>query len=217
MLHTAEVRWFVPGRLPDAVFEWFWHGARPCAPSAREDRYLLLPGCETVGVKLRWGTTYDVKARVGPGHAAAYPSGVEGVRERWVKWSCDDERVVTRLAALSAENEEWLVLRKERYLRLFSMDSARPVEVDAYDPGVMGCHVELTGVMAGETNRVGAWTFGLEAYGERERLVAALDATVLAFFSHRPNPPVPLTAAASMGYPAWLSRLSELVPDAPPT
>lgn len=216
MLHTAEIRWFVPGALTDAVVEWFWHGAQPRTPSTREDRYLLLPGCETVGVKLRWGTSYDVKARVGRGHAA-YPSGIEGVRERWVKWSCDDERVVTRLGVLSAENEEWLTLRKERHLRLFTTDSARPVEVDAYDSGRPGCHVELTGVLAGETNAVPAWTLGLEAYGGRDELMAALDATVLEFFSQRPNPPVPLTGAASMGYPAWLSRLSELVPDAPPT
>lgn len=207
MLHTAEVRWFVQGSLPGQVVQWFWHGSSPRGPDVRDDWYLVLPGCEGTGVKFRRGTSLDVKARVGDGGAVSYGPGIAGVRESWVKWSSDNAQVVEGLAHVCAGAREWLGVRKERYLRFFTLELARPVELRTYAATTVGCHVELTRVLAGDTRPCEAWTLGLEAYGERDQREEALDATATHFFAGRPPLPVPLAAAASMGYPAWLNRL----------
>jgi hypothetical protein len=206
MLHTAEVRWFVRGGLPREVVEWFWLGISPRNPDTREDRYLMLPGCEATGVKVRRGRSLDVKARVGDGVAVSYGAEIEGVRERWVKWSSDDPLVTAGMATASASGREWLGVRKERHLRFFSLDSAPPVELESYTAAGLGCHVELSRVLAGDTNPFEAWTLGLETYGDPQRLEEALDASVTYVLLGRPAP-VPLTLAASMGYAAWLNRL----------
>ncbi len=205
MLHTAEIRWFVAGPLPDSVAEWFWQGGRPRPADERVDRYLLLPGCESVGVKLRPGTAFDVKARLDTGIPRTYQPRVAGTVERWVKWSCGDLRVVAGLGVISAAGAEWLSVEKERRLRGFSLDSGSPVELTAYASTGVGCHVELTHLRAGD---VRAWTLGLEAYGTPERLLDAIDATATAFFATLPPPPVPLEPSASASYPAWLAELT---------
>jgi hypothetical protein len=206
MLHTAEVRWFIRGALPTEVVEWFWHGVSRRDPDTREDRYLILPECEATGVKVRRGTSLDVKARVGDGVAVSYGTGIEGVRERWVKWSSDNPLVTAGLATASASGREWLGVRKQRHLRFFSLDSVPPVEFETYTATGLGCHVELTRVLAGDTNPFEAWTLGVEVYGDPRRLVDALDASVTHVLQGRAAP-VPLTLAASMGYAAWLNRL----------
>jgi hypothetical protein len=207
MLHTAEVRWFVQGSLPDQVLDWFSQGISPRGPDVRDDRYLALPGCEATGVKLRRGTSLDVKARVGDGEAVSYGSGIAGVRESWVKWSSENAQIIEGLAAVSAGGKPWLGVRKERHLRLFTLESARPVELEAYAGTSIGCHVELTRVLVGDAPAFEAWTLGLEAYGERDLLEEALDATAMRLFTERPRLPTSLARAASMGYPAWLNRL----------
>jgi hypothetical protein len=209
MLHTAEVGWFIRGGLPREVVEWFWHGVSRRDPDTREDRYLVLPGCDAAGVKVRRGTSLDVKARVGDGVAVSYGTGIEGVRERWVKWSSDSPLVTAGLATAAASGREWLGVRKERHLRFFSLDSVLPVELETYAATGLGCHVELTRVLAGDTNPFEAWTLGLEAYGDRQRLEEAVDASVTYVLLGRPAP-VPFTLAASMGYAAWLNRLPSL-------
>jgi hypothetical protein len=208
MLHTAEIRWFVPGSLPGPVLDWFWQGKTAQPAGAREDRYLVLPGCETVGVKLRVGTGFDVKARVDCGVVREYPLGVVGLVERWVKWSCDDPRLLSGFADASADGAAWVGVWKERRLRGFSLDSGSPVEFTAYASTRVGCHVELTRVRVGDMD---AWTLGLEAYGVPQRLREALDQTVAAFFTTLPPPPVLFVRSASASYPAWLARVTSSV------
>ena len=205
MVHTTEIRWFVAGVLPETVVEWFWHGGRPRPADEREDRYLLLPGCEQVGVKLRHGTAFDVKARLETGVTRTYASSIEGTLERWMKWSCGDARVVAGLGAVSGAGAEWLPVRKQRRLREFSLDSGAPAELTAYEKKRVGCHVELTFV---RVRTVLAWSLGLEAYGEPTHLETALDSTAATFFAARPPPPVRLGAMASASYPSWLMRLT---------
>lgn len=210
MIHTAELRWFVAGALPESMSHWFWDGRRARPADQRQDRYLVLPGCDAVGVKLRSGTSLDIKGRVGEGAAVSFRPGVAGSMERWVKWSCDGAGVAAGLGEAGTAEREWLAVRKERSLRIYSLDAAEPMELASYAGARSGFHVELTRLVVGETTTVDAWTLGFEAYGIRDRLADALETAVDFFFLDRPGPPEPLERDVSMGYPGWLNRLPDL-------
>lgn len=56
MLITMELRWFYVGVIPEAIAQWFQQlelGKPLKPPSEREDTYLLVPGHEYLGLKLR--------------------------------------------------------------------------------------------------------------------------------------------------------------------
>src|SRR5205807_8153515 len=62
---SAELRWFFPGRPPGPVVAWFEVNAE--APQTRVDVYLVLPGTDALGVKIRGSTTnLELKLRPRP-------------------------------------------------------------------------------------------------------------------------------------------------------
>jgi len=84
---SLEVRWIVPGRLPEAMRAWF---ARfPAGTETREDIYLLQPRLRGLSVKLRDGSFLDVKSFLGSAGIVGLPH--RGRLESWRKWSfpCD--------------------------------------------------------------------------------------------------------------------------------
>ncbi|HEV7862505.1 MAG TPA: hypothetical protein VGR20_07380, partial [Acidimicrobiia bacterium] len=62
MQQTAELRWFFRGPPPGPVVAWFERAADP--PQTRSDSYLVLPGTDALGLKVRGGTTrFELKVR----------------------------------------------------------------------------------------------------------------------------------------------------------
>ena len=91
MLETAEIRWFFKDAAPAAVRDWFAED-RDLIFEERTDRYLVFPGCESVGVKLRDAepggeTRLEVKAIRDAPEVLNFPNGVTGRASSWVKWS----------------------------------------------------------------------------------------------------------------------------------
>jgi hypothetical protein len=100
---SAEIRWFWPGHAQwEVLLAWFTRegrlpliehtdtpdsAARPFVKQERPrtDEYLLLPNCETVGVKQREGQL-EVKALVDVPQPFAQ-GNVAGQIDQWVKWS----------------------------------------------------------------------------------------------------------------------------------
>ena len=83
MLNSAEVRWFFRGQSPAEVKHWLDMGEQH-KQEAREDEYVLIPSCQTTGIKLR-NDRFEIKAltcRVGEERFAAK---IEGVVEKWAK------------------------------------------------------------------------------------------------------------------------------------
>lgn len=211
MLASAEVRWFFSGDLPADVLRWFRRGDLWAAQPERTDAYLLLPGCDTVGVKLREGR-FEVKARTAAPRAVHYPGGVSGHCDAWVKWSREAGSAENLRRFLGDDGERWLEVRKRRFLRGFAVPgdpaSHEPREVrigDVRPP--RGCGVEITEVSVAEPEPSRWWTLGLEAFDDDGDPGPCLEAVAQAFFDAAP-PPLELGLEASRSYAAWLLGLT---------
>ena len=207
MLYTTEVRWFIPETLPDAVLDWFGAAQALDSEGVRVHEYLLFPDCDSVGVKLRDGRL-EIKAIRGKSQPLRSDLGIKGRTEQWVKWSFTSEAFQGLDQALH-QSGRWLKVRKERFLRRFSAERGRLVEVTARQgllPAV-GCHSEVTRIEVDANPRF--WfSLGFEAFGPPAGTARILDDAVLLFFNeHGLIPGTTLSEYESASYPAWLANL----------
>jgi hypothetical protein len=190
MERTAELRWFFRQQPPEPVVAWFETATGP--PQSRSDSYLVLPGADALGVKVRGGTTrFELKLRPAPASPLALPGAISGQLEEWQRWSFARSGISRLLPRLGLPKERWVKVHKERRLTTI------PYRGDA------GCRVELTQLGAqGEK-----WTtVGLEAFGPEPDLVPALKAATERFFGSL-DLPDGLGAELSCGYPGWLTTI----------
>jgi len=190
MDRTAELRWFF--RKPPArqVVDWFDKVADP--PSTRTDCYLLLPGTDALGVKVRGGTTrLELKLRPRPPVPLGLPGGVTGQLEEWQRWSLPRPAIARLFPRLALPKEGWVEVAKERRLATI------PYRGDS------GCRVEITALRA----RGQEWsTVGFESFGPDADLIPALEAAADELFGSL-DLPGNLDADRSCGYPGWLATL----------
>ncbi len=203
MQHSAEIRWFHRGALGSATTKWFADG-KTLDAEERTDRYLVFPGCESGGVKMRtYGQkrNFEIKLLRGAAEPLMLPSGVSGRADCWVKWSYGDPAVDDLVRDLMRASDGSVDVEKTRYLRKFSTDSGSPAEVDPTARPTAGCGIELTGLVV---RNEAWWSFALEAFGAPENVRATLE-TVARAFLHTRRPADAFSTANSCSYPAWLA------------
>jgi hypothetical protein len=201
MLHSAEIRWFYPGSLPKLMLRWF-AADRMLSPATRTDRYLVFPGCESVGVKVREGR-FEIKALKGASETVRFSTGISARTDCWVKWSYGKESVKPWIEALLGEHDGWIDVTKARYLRKYSLDGGEILEVDAEELLDRGCNVELTRV---STRDRAWWSLAFEAFGSPDLIRGDLQKVVGHFFTDHP-PAKRFEAMNSCSYPVWLASL----------
>jgi hypothetical protein len=103
MTRSAEVRWFYHQQIPMEAKSWFC-GSRLCKEEeARTDHYLILTGSNEVGVKVRGGQQFEIKARTQPPELFTLATGASaGRQDAWVKWSLADCEAASKLTALGS-------------------------------------------------------------------------------------------------------------------
>lgn len=190
MERSAEFRWFFRAAPPRPLVDWFERTAD--RPATRSDVYLVLPGTDALGVKIRGGTTsFELKLRPRPPEPRPLPGGTTGQLEEWQRWSFSRSGLSRLFPRLGLPKARWLEVSKRR--RRTTIPFRRE----------SGCRVELTTVAA----RGQEWTtVGFESFGPAHELVPALEAaaeTVLASV----HLAAPLGADLSCGYPGWLATL----------
>ena len=197
ILDTTEVRWFVPGPLPDDVAGWF--DGEGGVLEERYDTYVL-DGRSDVGVKRRFGETLEMKVRLSPGRWVDLGEGLTGSREVWRRWSPADG------LPGSAGGGQRVDVHKSIVKRRFSPDGSEIAYSHGVDPNDAGCDAEIAAITIGTAR---AWTFACAAFGPPATRDAALLASWKALSGGGPAPPsFVLPAGGSMGYPAWLTRTS---------
>ncbi len=205
-LFSSEMRWFFHGQLPDEVLDWFCEGHEYTQSSPREDQYLKLPDCDTVGVKMREGR-FEIKVRRTEPRPMALSNAVIGYADDWVKWSSRDlgiDRLIRRTDAW--ESHEWITVRKERWLRWYGVSEVRPTSEPMTMNRASGCGFELTAVRVDDDHW---WTVSLEALGMPDEISQVLQSTGNQVFSGRPFPQH-LDRDTSFAYPKWLTRFQEV-------
>jgi hypothetical protein len=201
---TLEVRWFGPGPPPEGITRRFDALGAP-GPQGRVDTYLVLPGTDDLGVKLRdGGAALECKLRQHDFGDTKVAGAVAGNLERWQKWSFPVEDATCRAAELGLPAAALVEVDKRRRLvtyRLAPDGSAAPGGGREGD----GCSVEITSLTVHGTEW---WSLGFEAFGSQDRLADALTATAETFFAGGAKMSELLTGALSCGYPAWLSEIA---------
>ncbi len=201
MQHSSEARWFFKGELPDRLVAWFGPSTEP---EARSDRYLVFPGCDSVGVKIRDAndpsrSQFEVKAQIrGPRVVRLGPRATARVDE-WVKWSAPLDRFPQWADSILASEPTWITVDKQRRRRLFSVDRGEPTEVAFDDQPTEGCTVDLVTLLAAGHERW--WTVGLESLGSAESCAPNLLCVGRFVFSE--SAPQELEIVQSLSYATW--------------
>jgi hypothetical protein len=206
MFYSSEIRWFFVGEPNRTIVEWFAASRLGRKEEPRTDEYLLLPGCTTVGVKVREGR-FEVKAQTSQREPAQYGNGVRGYEESWIKWSHGLDG--GNDAWLEGE-DTWISVIKRRILRLYAIDGEQvdEVPVGQFIDGA-GCQLELAQLTVpspGLAPEARWWSICLEAFGSSGQTQDIL--AVMAAHESLGDIAEVLTLEASMSYPLWLARLS---------
>jgi hypothetical protein len=217
---STEIRWFQHEPLSLDVLSWFIAGIAPIGdeavrrldPEERTDRYVLLPGVEATGVKVRaygWQRYLEVKALRGAGEIVTLPGGVSGRLEHWQKWAYGGEAAQPLVRAILAEHDGYVDIEKARWQRQFKVEDGTPIEV-ALEPTLEhGCYAELVSVkvdVPGAADPGEWWSLAFEARGEPEQARPTLLAVAAHFLTAHP-PRHPFTALNSASYPTWLAAV----------
>ncbi|MFI5048596.1 MAG: hypothetical protein ACHQEA_01875 [Gaiellales bacterium] len=192
---TREIRWIRRGRFSDDVDAWFSRFAP--VPETREDDYLIAPAMAGLSVKIRGGSSFDVKQYQGAVGAVDIP--VEGPSriDSWLKFSFPLAGGADPPHAASAS--AWRKVRKRRQICVFPVADARR-QTDS--PGDT-CSVELTEVQAlGDA----WWTLGFEARGRGA--LGGIKRAVATVFDEPPPMTPAFQAEEAMSYAEWINELA---------
>jgi hypothetical protein len=171
MLYSAEVRWFLLTKSFDSIegADWFLAAKSDIGtPEAedRVDRYLVLPDCDSVGVKVRGRSRFEIKAQISSPRPWRINADINGRMDQWVKWSYHGEEL-SKIEESLLRAGRWLTVKKKRHLRKFSVEGSLFVEVPSAQELTIGCDVEMTSIEVeeAEPGRRYWCSFGFEAFG----------------------------------------------------
>lgn len=202
---TLEVRWFVDGAPPTSVVDWIRSlGAE--AESARTDLYLV-SGDPAMNVKLREGKV-QTKHRIGDRTPITFADEVQGVQERWVKWSFPTVQQHHDLFDADPTGL-WVPVHKERIRLEVDPDEQTELLDHMIESDPAQAKMELTEVRSQEHR---AWTICMEADGRPEALPGTLQQMGNYLFG-KGSPP-PLSEEHSLGYARWIQTLKSSAAEA---
>jgi hypothetical protein len=194
-LNTTELRWFLPGPLPEEVRRWFTgvHGV----VEERRDTYLLV-GRPDRGVKYRGGETLELKVRQRVNPRIELGDGLGGPPEEWRKWSPAESFFHASSIQRRVDVEKVIVKRR------FSPEGTEEVFSPQQYVGC-ACDIEVADVrLCG----VAAWTFALAGFGPPATRSALLVECWEGLKATSPGTiPPELAAGHAMSYPERLSRV----------
>jgi len=198
---SAEIRWFIKGKIPSSVFDWFIGlNSNYVNQPERIDHYLLLKSNDSLGIKLRDGKV-EIKQKTHQIGNIKPGKNVTGSADKWSKWSFELKEA-NNLFSIDLPYNEWLAITKNRILVNYGISEENIVTQKEPVIYKNGCITEITSI---EINNQNWWSLGLEAYGEENRL---LDNLIL--ISHlvlNDNSNLRLTLEDSLSYPGWIKQL----------
>jgi hypothetical protein len=218
---TLEVRWFLPCAPEGSgspLESWFRtrprHGGgeppplawEPAPPSWRQDRYLMIPGHDDMGIKWR-ERRLEIKGREASLGRRAFAPGIEGLCERWIKWSFGGDPIAHRLLELFRGAEGVVLVEKRRLQRCIRVEPAGGVvEVGRDALRQRGVNAELTRIRLPGARIGSHWSLAFEAFPADQQMAEPFAQVVAGFLEGCPA--LPLSAGRSMSYPRWLLEVA---------
>lgn len=198
---SAELRWFVKGKIPTSVFNWFISlNNNYINQPERTDHYLLLKSDDSLGIKLREGKV-EIKQRTHHIGNITPGKNVNGIAEKWQKWSFELKEANNTLSEIISQNK-WLSVEKNRILINYGITEDNIVTQKEPICYKNGCLTEITSIKIKDESW---WSLGLEAYGEKFRLKDNLVLISHLILSDKSN--VHLTLTNSFSYPGLIKRM----------
>ncbi|MCB0807372.1 MAG: hypothetical protein KDC05_16385 [Bacteroidales bacterium] len=200
---TSEIRWFIPGNVPEMVAAWFdAQGGNMISEPDRTDTYLVLPKTNNVGIKVRQGRV-EIKKLIRNFGETKISTNLSGYREMWQKWSFDVDPAGNLPLSFNLGTSQWSGISKKRKLFRFAIEINKLIPLQSESPfPENGAHIELAEISINSNNW---WTFGVEAFGHENQLENHLQLMLDQGIKH-PEFDVFLKKT-SMSYPGWLSKL----------
>jgi len=201
MLSSTELRWFYPGKLPEAVSAWFnakYSGNDLELPEKRADIYLAIAtDCDYMGIKLRQGRL-EIKWRKAELGIVSIVPKVEGKLETWDKWTCEDSTATNFQPQSVIDKSHWVTVSKVRQQRKYQVLKQKSVQDVPISANVdQGCNLELTQLSIKGNDW---WSIALEAFGASTDNLHLVANQV---FQHYDG--FSLQAKDSFAYPRWLT------------
>ncbi|MFB2933812.1 hypothetical protein ACE1B6_00895 [Aerosakkonemataceae cyanobacterium BLCC-F154] len=203
MLITSEIRWFYQGTVPPAIESWFAANVLKENYQTYEDRedwYLLIPGCEFLGVKLRQ-QQLETKLRVSDLGVLQLRNNIIGAAEKWIKSTCEDAKLESLITPDVIVKGQWVKVEKVRSQIRYLVDDDRSLTPASTEQNSQaGCNVELTQLIV---NHNPWWTLGFEASGTDDKLTSCVETVAKKVLQTFPEQR--LNLVDSYAYPKWLS------------
>ena len=201
MLSSTELRWFYPGKLPEAISAWFgakYLGTALETSEKREDIYLYIASdCDYMGIKLRQGRL-EIKWRKAELGIVNIAKGVEGNLESWNKWLYDDSQAKNFQPQSVIDKSHWVKVSKLRQQRKYQVIEQKVQAVPLNAIIDQGCNVELTQLII---NGNDWWSIALEAFGASTDNLPIVANKVFSQYKA-----FSLEAKDSFAYPRWLIK-----------
>lgn len=160
---STEIRWFKKS-IDESIIKWFnKENINFQNVESRVDHYLILPGNETLNIKLREGNI-EIKQRISQPAEVELNPALKGYLENWEKWSFHIESGNTLLDVIPKNSENrWVEISKTRLgLKYVLNDGSNYILIPISENVPSGCQIEYSRVVL---NQETWYSFNLEWFG----------------------------------------------------
>ena len=199
MLKSAEIRWFFEGRIPIHIPE-ILEEARLDISENRTDHYLLVLGCDNIGIKIR-NSRLEIKRRRDVQPYCISKLNISGNIEWWERWEWNDKTTCNDIEQLVFKDDKnpWIRVDKKRWQKKFSVRDKVLLPISSQSL-YSDLAMEITEL---KSNGESWWTIGFDLFTEQDhsifdRLIEIFPALQIEVY---------LKKEWSYGYPRWLSQV----------
>lgn len=199
MLKSTEIRWFFEGKIPPNVTKILEETSIDISEN-RTDHYLLVQGCNNIGIKIR-NSRLEIKRRRDVQSYSISKLNISGNIERWERWEWNDKTACNEIEQLTDKDDmnTWIRVEKKRWQKKFNVGGNDLIPVHSqelhYDFAMEITELKLNGKSW--------WTIGFDSFTEQD----------LSFFDQLIETcpiiqvGVNLKKDWSLGYPHWLCQV----------
>lgn len=199
---TAEIRWFIKGKIPSNIFDWFIAlNNNYVNQPKRTDYYLQLNSSDSLGIKHREGRI-EIKQRINQIGNISPGISISGIAEKWQKWSYELKEANNNIPDTVLQNN-WLPVSKTRILINYGITEDNIIAQKGEVTYKNGCLTEITSV---KIKNQDWWTMGIEAYGEEKRLKDNL--VLISHLILNDKSDIQFSLKDSLSYPGWLKMMN---------